>query len=217
MATLTKKKNIYADMYIPKPAERVQMGLTNHLADYMFELYRKITIPILPTIVGTGKNSGDNKGQWGYIQSRGIGELIFLLNKLKIDSIIDLGSGAGILLSIIKAFNPTIKTRGFEIEEELVNHSRISYGSPIYQKDILKITASDIRDHKALYFYEPLCDRDLCQKFVENLEQIVTDQYLIYKPAGAIAEFLHKSKVFEHVGRQYCFDVFKRRKKPLIN
>lgn len=146
------------------------------------------------------KLTGDNKGQFGYYVTEDVASIIGIMKAVKAKSILDLGSGPGLILKTIRTFTK-FEVSGYDNERELVEIGNHILGyDTLKLKDILTVTTQDIGKFDVLYFWEPLRDRELCEKFVDNLSKVtVKDQYIIYKPAGSIAEYLHKVERFEKV------------------
>lgn len=159
------------------------------------------------------RKEGKNEGQWGFIQSPQIDNLILILNRLKIGSFIDLGSGCGILIATVKIYyqhiyNDYIKVAGYEIEDDLVKIGSY-YG--VIKKDILTLDKDDIKSFGALYFYEPLQSPTLAKEFVENLEPIMySGQYIIYQPAGSIYKYLNECKSLVYLGNHFGHHIYKK-------
>ena len=155
-------------------------------------------------LVGTIKYEGENKGQFGYYPSPSVGELCILLSKLGVKEIVDLGSGIGLLLLAIKAYNSNIKITGFENEKYFIDIAN-QIGANTYKKDILTLKKYDIRKFDALFFYEPFSDPTLSEAFVKNLlKRVSKGQFLIYERAGTIGEFLDKSNKVKRLTLEYA-------------
>lgn len=155
--------------------------------------------------------TGKNKGQYGYYVSKYCGCLAVLMKRLQLTSLLDLGSGPGLILNPIKRNIPNSKCVGYEIENDLVNIGNCISRLPILKKDILKITQEDIKDFQVIYFWEPLRDQQLAKRFVKNLSKIVVpNQVICYKRVWFIENFLTKDPKFVQIPYlyNYSFQIF---------
>lgn len=76
--------------------------------------------PIDANNIGSTYRGSKNEGkEFGYYMSTNP-FLITILNRLKIKSMLDLGSGCGLVLKAISCFNHDIKVHGIENDEEYV-------------------------------------------------------------------------------------------------
>ena len=199
---------------LQKPFTKYEKLIVDNVNDEITcisQLYKKLRNVYKNDIDYQPKTIGKNKGQYGYYISEYCGSLVILMKRLKLKSLLDLGSGPGLILNPIKRNVPHSRCVGYEIEEELVNiGNSISY-LPILRKDILKITKEDIKDFQVIYFWEPLKDEVLAKKFVENLSKIVIpNQIICYKPAGFIYNFLRQNSKFTEIKdlHSYSFQIF---------
>jgi hypothetical protein len=145
-----------------------------------------------------------NQGQYGYWNNRSVDTVAELALKYELSSILDLGSGPGIMLFLLKFIDNNVgkrlfkKLKGYEIEPLFVKDGNnlffSRYGEPgdvIEKKDILKITTRDLIGYEIVYFWEPLHERELAEKFVSNLSRsMIEGQYIFYYQSGFIGEFL---------------------------
>lgn len=169
------------------------------------------------------KNEGENKGQFGYYISHSIGALYILMKRLKKITILDLGSGPGLInqifhilekydnknIRILKDFQyERFKYTGFEIEDELVKIG-VCNNNKIVKKNILTIVKKDVENHEIIYFYEPFAHKKLAEQFVKNLEKVlIKDQIIIYHQVGWIESFLRQSDKFKYVCNFMGLQVF---------
>lgn len=158
-------------------------------------------------IVTCVKQEGKNKGQYGYYHNEMVGELYFLLKRLKINTICDLGSGAGILLGSMVNYDHNLRVKGIEIEESLAKYANRVFHFTTEIRDIFTLTTDDIKDYQAIYFWEPIQDYELCKKFVLHLEKILCKHHIIiYRPAGAIHQFLDQSKIIMNLHKPHHYN-----------
>lgn len=145
---------------------------------------------------------GTFEGQWNYIMSSNWGEVYVMLQRLKAQSVVDLGAGMGIGLFVMKTLmqtlgHPTIEFYGYERYEELsevANRLRIMVNT----KDIFKLTKKDLAKHDVLYMYEPAEDNQLAQKMVNHIADIMSPhQTLLYTPAGSMLSYLYKHPMMQ--------------------
>ena len=205
------------------------------LSDVLFGIYKNMISKdrerdFKDQIVGCDKNSGDNKGQWGYIANPNIESIKDFMISKNLTSIADLGCGNGMLLFILSLYRyignpsrftkPFINTfKGFEIEKELIEDGRKMFRlGDLVQKDILTLTKKDIEGIELIYFWEPLHERTLAKKFVKNLAKIVSeDQYIYCVPSGSIVDYLRQN--FNEIEEQNTYRggvIFKGKKENEI-
>jgi hypothetical protein len=174
------------------------MKLYNSLVDAerMFSMFNGVFMQIMKNKYGniddiayTIKREGNNSGQFGYYFNSQIEPLLKIIDKYTITSIADLGAGYGLTSFILK--NSGIASIGYEIEDRYVEFSKFLCEDMVIKKDILTLKRDDIKRYGAVYFWEPLYLRELAEKFVNNLVEIMyKGQYIIYRPSGSIGEFL---------------------------
>jgi len=140
------------------------------------------------------KKDGKNKGQWGYYITNNLYELMYELQKNNINSLFDLGAGVGHLVLLLNSFG--INAKGIEIEEELVNRSKLLINN-ITQNDIFNLTQNDMNKDESLYFWDPFYDKVLIEKFVKHLENIMIKDQLIVFQNVKISKYLLNSKSFK--------------------
>lgn len=122
---------------------------------------------------------------FGYYMNQNSGELIVLLNRLKISHLLDLGSGPGFILeSMARVGYSTGEGRiysGIENEKTLVEMANQEQKSmKVRFGDILKITEEDLKTVDGIYWWTPLIADPLCIKFAKNLIKILSaKQYVI--------------------------------------
>ena len=114
-----------------------------------------------------------------------------LVKREKIKNLIDLGCGAGIILKA--AQDNGIKVKGFELDPKLIFYAK-KLGVPVKKKDILKITTKDLEGFDNIYFWEPLADYELAEKFVANLMKVSKGKTIYYKGYGGIKSAFEKRK-----------------------
>lgn len=137
---------------------------------------------------------GEDKSEFGYYHSNSgaILDLSKIVKTLKIKRVVDLGSGIGLSMAILKALNPELFVLGYENEPLLVRRAIIE----TEQRDILTLGKEDIKK-SALYMWEPIREESKAKKFVENLVDITEQgQIIIYQRSGQIGYFLQKSEAF---------------------
>jgi SAM-dependent methyltransferase len=97
------------------------------------------------------KDSGENKGQYGYyIGQHHLSRIYLFMKKNRLKTFIDLGCGAGHIVIALR--NLGILADGLEIEKDLVNEAHELMGAGnrsnrkiIRQQDILKLTRNNVR------------------------------------------------------------------------
>lgn len=193
-------------MRTPTPEQRIQINNYNRSLDILIDFYKKLYQKydknghyINDQIHYNPKREGKNKGQWGYYINYAIGELLYTLDALKAKSILDLGSGSGILLYYIYKYSiPRIDIMGYEIEQRLITIANKIIPNKTKKKNILTLRKSDIEKYDVIYFWEPLADRELAKKFVDNLTKIINkNQTIIYYPSGSILEHFYETKKYD--------------------
>lgn len=187
----TKRFNIR----LPDNDAQQRMDILDYQSSILTSMYEKLcTSSELSSLNYRVKQVGPNKGQFGYYVSDKSGSLHYLLTELKSNSLLDLGSGAGILLFLLQR-QGNIRVRGYEIESSLIEIANKLLPGFTIQKDILTLKVEDIQNFDTLYFWEPLADKELAKKFIDNLLSILLPkQVIIYKPSGYIRQCLEKSK-----------------------
>jgi len=142
------------------------------------------------------KKTGENIGQWGYYITNNLYELMYELQKNNINKVFDLGAGVGHLIMLLNSFG--FKVRGIEIEQELVNRSKL-LTNRIKLNDVFNLTQNDMNKNEALYYWDLFYDKILIEKFIKHLETImIKDQLIVFK-RGTIKKYLLNSKFFKLV------------------
>lgn len=170
----------------------------NMINNAMYNVYRAtLNWEQFGDIVSTTKSKGVNKGQYGYYGWVSPGSVYLSMLKYRCKSLLDLGSGAGILMAAIKSVAPyEWKLAGYEIEQKLINQAKkiCPWGKHL-NKDILTLTTKDIEKYDMIYFWEPFVDSQLSKRFVENLSAIIPPgKYIHYVSAGNIGTHLRTCK-----------------------
>lgn len=196
------------------------------LAEFM---HRDIVIPLFrhlqydhpkyQNMCYTSKDSTNpEKGhgpEFGYYVSYRTVPLIEIIKHYNIKSFMDLGCGAGLLLSTLRVCLPDLSVGGFDNEEILINHmfSNLHRGFKDFKvKDIITITPEDIKAYDALYFWEPFTSSTLAEKFANNLAEVCTkNQYIIYQSHGSIGEYLAKTNKFITLAIHDQYVIFKKK------
>lgn len=159
------------------------------------ELIRKIsfmTDEVATLWEGLAKNNSDLSKVWHNKQGEKyrieygysiapLGKVAVLMRRLGIKSICDLGCGAGIALHALQYHCEDIKVSGFDNEECLVTlANQINECDTFKVKDITKLVMGDISEDTLVYFYEPIYEFSLCEKFIDNLCEILKPNQLVY-------------------------------------
>jgi hypothetical protein len=162
-------------------------------------------------------NSKDNfsgRKEYGYWPCRYIKELLDIIKYFKIDSFCDLGSGMGMLSCIIGSV-AKIPVKGIEKEDVLLKiaertRSQLYNVGVHYRKgDLLKLKREDIEQYRALYFWEPISDTNLCLKFITRLVDIMDDkQIIICYPAASSRQHLLENKKTEYLAQYGPYHLF---------
>jgi hypothetical protein len=152
------------------------------------EMYRTVVQIEDPTHIVNFTSK--NNGEWGYYINGRVAEIALLLRKYNLKNIVDLGSGSGILLLLLKYLGFSVK--GIEKEDKLIKISHLLYVET-QKRDLLELKDTDIKSFDCIYMYEPIRDESLCVKFVEKLEQAThKGQYIFYCQAGYTKACLDK-------------------------
>lgn len=190
--------------------------------------YRTKTLTSLPAFENEAINSYNstmvtklnNEDVFSYVPTDGyyIATLVETLRKLEIKSLLDLGSGPGILLKVIyevidynyynsKLYlynNSELKLGGIEYNQKYINIAKTIINTKILQKsgfknvlvkkgDITKIRRQTIKDFECMYAYEPLLSKTLAEKFAKNLYNIMGEnQLFILRPAAYMTDYLEE-------------------------
>lgn len=174
----------------------------------------------IPALKGLIQQTKPNKedgtqSEYKYYVSSCVVQLVQLLKHLNVNTLVDLGCGAGILC---KALNMEgIITGGYDIEEPLIKIAKRFNDDEYFRfaiKDITKLKQKDIVPYKAIYFWEPILSRDLCKTFINNLVSIVTpDQYIICRPSGSSLTHLIEHERTHYYMEYWNLHVFKLKEK----
>lgn len=216
-----KPKELYDEYHGISKTKRELFNSISISIYYIRKLYYKLATKRSTTfdfedayssILNTEKRKdNENKGQWGYYLSQDIEKFLFIIDKLKTKSIVDLGSGPGLLLKAILLYNHKIKVKGYEIEDVFIEDSQLlDLQNQIFKQDILQLETKDIINCDTIFFYEPVADPKLAKQFVNNLSKIVIKgQWIIYNRAGYIGDNLDKNKRFKQYYSLNSYRVYK--------
>lgn len=158
---------------------------------------------------------GNNEGQYGYyFNAYGLFSLIRACRNYKIESLIEIGSGLGIIGQILKQLN--IEYKGIEIEEDLVKCT--CDRNPILG-DIFNQTALFYKGATAIYMWECFYSDELNKKFYYHIKENLPLGYMIfYISAGSLlGKLLKNDKEFKVLPSQDSILVFKRIRKKRIH
>ena len=149
---------------------------------------------------------GTERSEFGFYLTQNFLTIYHILLSLKTKSLLDLGSGPGLLLqSLCSIVNVRV---GYEIEDVFVEDGRSVFNQDIKKKDILTLTKKDVKSFEVLFFYEPFTPYNHIQEkenskpkeFIDNLVNILTKgQYILYDQAGEIGKHILESGAFEQV------------------
>ena len=140
------------------------------------------------------------RDEFGYWANSSIGYVLVLMNRLNIKSICDLGCGAAFALKAIQVVDSHIDFYGYDNEPVLIN---LSGSNSCKVKDITKLERIDIDEKSLLYFWEPIKDKEQCEKFVNNLANIAyKGQVIIFQTAGYSLQHMKSNILLREVG---CF------------
>jgi hypothetical protein len=157
-----------------------------------------------------------NKGQFGYyFNPNNVFELLKMCREYKIQSVIEIGSGLGVIGEILKKCN--IAYKGIEIEKDLVDNSfdeRVILGNIFDQKQ------SFYAGYESAYFWECFNDEKLNKLFFQHLKKTIPVGFLLfYVTAGtSLFHLLKADKEFKEIERKdYSpITIFKRIRKKRI-
>lgn len=141
-----------------------------------------------------------NKQEYGYYMNENLFPVFEIFNSLNCKSLLDLGSGPGLMLKALKQVFNDCNFVGYDNEKIFVEDSKKLFYTNVQQKNILTLKKEDVNDFEVLYFYEPFCTpynlkNIKCEKFIKNLSKIMyVGQYIIYMPAGSIRHYLDNPK-----------------------
>lgn len=188
-----KSTKQYIDLSIPEQYLFSRM-IYNHIQSLIF-LYAAFRSKIKDNKIDyTVKKNGE----FGYYCNTNIIPVIKYIETNDIKSVLDLGSGCGIFLKVLKQYT-NIEIMGYEIDNILVNLAN-KFHVPTLKKNIITLKKSDIEKYQLIYFWEPLADDELAKKFANNLVKILSkDQIIIYKCAASIGKYLEQTKKLDSV------------------
>lgn len=198
--TVTTMKNVRRakfDLHFSrlKAAQSVYCSMIRYIPHLNNERYKGIMY----------QNKGENGEEYGFYLLDRISSLVEVLDALKIKSMLDLGSGPGLLLAFLEDMFDYMKFYGYEIEEPFVEDARKVFNLDVTKKNILTLKKKDVSFSESIYFYEPFTpygNTTKPQEFVLNLSKILTPgQYIIYANAGAIGNYLLPEHGFEMLTR----------------
>lgn len=147
--------------------------------------------------------------EYGYYVSDHIPIIGIWLNRLKKYNFLDLGSGPGLIRNTLNHItNSRLVFKGYENEDILVTLG-LRLHNNIISKNIVSLEKKDIENAEIIYFWEPLVDAVMVDKFVTNLSKITKPgQIIIYHPAGLIGGYIEKCDKFKLVHVYFPYSVY---------
>lgn len=153
--------------------------------------------------------------KYHYYCSDCLKRVVAILMVIKSKSMLDLGCGTGlfgkVITLIFKLYKKEFEFHGIEIEPqllELANRTAIHQSwitenkSSISLGDITKLSKIFVERFDTIYFWEPIIDRKLVEKFINSLEKSTKPgQYIIYRCHGKIIKYLENSSKFKRLAR----------------
>ena len=192
-----------------KQQEHLFLNIMNtmiYMVDYEVREKAKLT-PELKGIIGTVKQQGENKHQYGYYISKNVGYAILAMLKYDVKKVVDLGAGQGHVVRLFNQFG--FEAKGFEIEKKLIKHSSNSFS--LEHRDILKMRKSTLEPYDAVFFYEPFASDKLAKKFAYHLANVMKEgQYIFYDQAGRIGYYIEETEAFQRLRYRSRVQVFKK-------
>jgi predicted RNA methylase len=133
--------------------------------------------------------------------------------RVKVDSFIDMGCGAGNILLCAHSVFGAVKLAGVEIDQLLLAQARentAAIGAQIIAADMLE-WAPENNDFDMVYFYEPFASEDARQRFLSHLAAWLRDgQYVYYQHTdGDLPRWLTEIKI---PNVHPCFFTFDKRR-----
>lgn len=112
-----------------------------------------------------------------------IGDIYYLMRKYELETLIDLGSGPGIIQAVLEAAD--IKVKGLEILDDLICEGDNLFGVRSYEKDLLELEITDIKGYQALYMWDPFNWPVPTKEFITRLVKYITPNQYIFCYGGA--------------------------------
>jgi len=140
--------------------------------------------------------------EFGYWVSQSGGQLLNIMERLDISRIIDLGCGCGYMLKAMRSVEP-IEIFGYDNEQVLIDiacsKGTLSQSDQEFKlKDILTLKQSDIPQNSLIYWWEPIKDKELCEKFIDNICNIsYPNQIIVFTSAAYSGDFMRQNKKVE--------------------
>jgi len=155
------------------------------------------------------KSKGPNKGQYGYYINNQVEDIIFAIERLNINKTLDIGAGVGHVVAILRQLG--FQIRGIENEPALFEKSRL-ITSNIFLKDFFETTKGYMSYYDAFYFWEPVFDEKLAERFVKHLSEVVgKDTHILYKCSGPIGFYLHRDPSFIRLEGCNSISIYKKK------
>lgn len=143
--------------------------------------------PDCPDVAKIYRRIKPNKKEWGYIVNADeAGYLYTLMRRLNIPNLCDLGCGMGIILKAItdEFINYTgdkdkgLAVTGYDNEEALLKICKILnekryWANKFELKDITTLVTADIPDDSVIYWWLPMADDEMAEKFISNIVKVV--------------------------------------------
>lgn len=146
---------------------------------------------ILPKIKEVYRKPKKSNKEWGYlVNDSDAGYLYVLAKRFGVSNICDLGCGMGIILKAMSieylnfegtGFKNGFSVTGYDNEETLLkmcnslhtfNVINKAYATDFRLKDITKLNESDIPNDSIIYWWLPIHDWGLSEKFISNIVKV---------------------------------------------
>lgn len=126
--------------------------------------------------------------EYGYYCSHNIWELVWIIDKLKIQTYVELGSGLGFFMATLRqglireASLKSLTLIGWENEPKFVEFCSKAYYSnfKIVEGDILNIKSDQFKGRTLIYYWQPFTDHRKGYPFVENLINQMTSSTILF-------------------------------------
>ncbi len=195
-----------------KRLERFCSRIT-HVLGNLFH-YCAMTHPKLSGLYHTVK---PKKGEFGYYFNSEVWPLYSVIKHLKVKKVVDLGSGAGLLVVILnllfEAKDPkkSIYVDGVENERVFLEISQRIQGTRSCFKfgNIKTLSKEFCESYDCFYWWEPIVKEEPCRIFISNLvRNMKSNSYIIAKPAACSGELLEKQPDLKAVGYYGCYCIY---------
>jgi hypothetical protein len=140
--------------------------------------------------------TADTGESWDFVHNYNILPLVEIVHSLKVKSLIDLGSGPGLILYALSCFfDYRLKLSGIEYDKNLVDIGNKVLGDDkdiIKEKDLNNLNVKDIFEYDIIYTWDPFKHKAI-GKFGDKLASLMRkDQYLVMYNCSLHGYMIHK-------------------------